>query len=131
MKPRSIQFPISNLVAFLERWWFRDSQSSHARNFAFMEDEKVRGAIESDRPVEDEDINTRGFFSSVPYSVVGREWAVVGRYKWKKQESMPVLEAKSTLHAKKHILRSSQRHRQKHVILTDSMTAAVGRKHNC
>lgn len=113
------------LGSFSERWRFRDPQSSHARSFAFIEDEKLRGAIEVDRPIEDEDVSAVGLFSSVPYNIVDRSWLVVGRYKWKKQESMPVLEARSTLHAVKHILRSSLRHRQKHVILTDSMTAAL------
>ena len=113
------------LGSFSERWRFRESKSSLARNFAFMEDEKIRGVIDLDGAFEEDEVEVFGHFSSVGYDIVDRPWSVVGRYQWRKQESMPVLEARSTLHAVKHILRSSGRHRQKHVVLTDSMTAAL------
>ena len=113
------------LGSFSERWRFRDSKSSLARNFTFMEDEKIRGAIDLDGAFEEEEVEGVDHFSSVGYNIVDRPWTVVGRYQRRKQESMPVLEARSTLHAVKHILRSSGRHRQRHVVLTDSMTAAL------
>ena len=59
---------------------------------------------------------------------------MVGRYKWRKPESMPVYEAMSSLYAMKHALRNVQNHSIRHIILTDSMTAAVaftkGRAHS-
>lgn len=62
-------------------------------------------------------------FEGVPFEVVDRDWAVVGRHKWVKSDTMPVNEARATLYAMKHILRSLDGFGKRHLILSDSMTA--------
>ena len=64
-------------------------------------------------------------FSTAPFSSVDRKWQVVGRHQWREVQSMPVLEGRAALHAIRHTIRSRQGFGMRHVILTDSMTAAV------
>ena len=40
-------------------------------------------------------------FSPVPAEILNRDWSVIGRHKWKRQQSMPILEGRVTLFAVK------------------------------
>lgn len=62
-------------------------------------------------------------FQPVPFAAVDRPWTVTGRYKWRRIEGMPVLEARATLHAVKHMLRRICGHHKRHLVLSDSMSA--------
>ena len=123
------------LGRYSERWRFKDPKASSARAFTFDEDENVRGlvSLQDERSDEGGEFSDSSSFGAVGFTVVNRAWHTVGRNQWKKKESMPVLECRATLHAVKHVLRSIGNHRQRHLILTDSMTAALavskGRAH--
>ena len=62
-------------------------------------------------------------FSPVPAEILNRDWSVIGRHKWKRQQSMPILEGRATLFAVKHFLRKVSNHHRKHLIFSDSMSA--------
>ena len=62
-------------------------------------------------------------FQTVDRQVLLKEWKVVGRYRWKRLEGMPTLEARATLYAVKHALRSISGFHKRHLILSDSMSA--------
>eukprot|EP00438_Fugacium_kawagutii_P018254 Skav220446 [mRNA] locus=scaffold254:128743:132882:- [translate_table: standard] len=64
-------------------------------------------------------------FQPLPFSAVNRSWAVVGRWKWKRQESMPILEARATLFAVKHMVRSTKNFGKRMLVFSDSMTAVA------
>lgn len=117
---------VEQLSRFSERWRFRDPEVSRARNLVIEENN------EEDRSfalVEEEEVDEIQFqpksFVGVGFGIVSRPWDLVGRCKWKKRESMPVLEARSSLFAVKHALRRISSQRKRHIILTDSMTAAL------
>ena len=114
-----------------ERWRFKDSRARDPRQYVLDEDHNLllangNGEIGTSQ--------VAGKFETVGFWAVDRAWHVVGRYKWRKHDSMPVYEAMSTLYAMKHALRSVNNHGKRHIILTDSMTAAVaftkGRAHS-
>ncbi|CAE7463997.1 unnamed protein product [Symbiodinium sp. CCMP2592] len=63
-------------------------------------------------------------FVPVAPGQVDRKWRVVGRYKWKRQEGMPVLEGRASLFAVKRLLRNVTSFHKRHLILSDS-TAAI------
>lgn len=52
-----------------------------------------------------------------------RTWTIVGRYKWNRRESIPVLEGRAVVHGVKHLLRNVGNFNKKHLILSDSLTA--------
>ena len=114
----------------IERWRFREEEAKNPRQFVITEDEQVlANEIDLGRSLE---VNhtTRlepcpRSFKTVGFSAVDRNWQVVGRYRWQRKESMPVYEARASLHAIQHHLRSLENFEKRHVILTDSMTAAV------
>lgn len=117
---------VEQLSRFSERWRFRDPEVSRARNLVIEENN------EEDRSfalVEEEEVDEIQFqprsFVGVGFGIVSRPWDLVGRCKWKQRESMPVLEARSSLFAVKHALRRISSQRKRHIILTDSMTAAL------
>ena len=72
-------------------------------------------------------------FEIVPFEAVTRKWKTVGRYRWKRVDGMPVLEARATCYGVRHLLRKQSNHGKRLLILTDSMTAACafskGRAH--
>lgn len=109
-KPRSSVFGCSTA----------DTDEAHVAQWAAADG----GQLEATRPL------LGGFgenkpvcFDPIPIQCLQTEWKVVGRYTWKRVESMPVLEARATLHAVKHFLRRSSSFHCKHLILSDSMSA--------
>ena len=122
------------LGGFSERWRFRDEDARNPSQFVVTEEEKNEighfrieennpGNVEGSQLVECNSCPRS--FKTVGFEVVDRSWQVVGRYRWQRRESMPVYEARASLHAIQHHLRSLRSFGQKHIILTDSMTAAV------
>lgn len=62
-------------------------------------------------------------FQQVPFSSVQQDWRVVGRYKWKRAEPIPVLESRASRFAVKHALRNASSFGQRHLVLSDSISA--------
>ena len=62
-------------------------------------------------------------FKAVPFSTVGRSWKVCGRYKWKRAEPIPVLEARASLFAIKHAARNIECFGKRLLVLSDSISA--------
>ena len=62
-------------------------------------------------------------FRNVSLDSVLKPWKVVGRYKWKRQEPIPVLEGRAALYAVKHAVRDVHNFHHRHLILSDSITA--------
>ena len=62
-------------------------------------------------------------FSPLRFSTLKKDWTVVGRYKWKRLEPIPVLEARAALYGVKHVLRNGANFSKRHLILSDSITA--------
>eukprot|EP00438_Fugacium_kawagutii_P031465 Skav222634 [mRNA] locus=scaffold10:187684:190948:+ [translate_table: standard] len=111
------------LVKHCERWRFRDEEARDARNFVLAEDDRINNTIEGGTLAFDSGCNQN--FATCPFEGVARDWKVVGRYRWKRLDSMPVYEALASLYAIKHAVRNSSHFGRRHIILTDSMTAAV------
>ena len=65
-------------------------------------------------------------FTDLQRDMYNRSWKVVGRFRWRRKQSMPVLEARASLYAVKHKLRSVSNFGKKHLILSDSMSAVCG-----
>lgn len=112
---------------FCARWRFKDPTTSKARNFS------QQNEIDSDMMNGEPSLIDECFastdrmtsdFSAVPFEAVDKQWQTVGRHRWKRPSTMPVNEARASLYALKHLLRSRENHRCKHLILSDSMTAA-------
>ena len=61
----------------------------------------------------------------VPFHVVNRPWQTICSFKWRKQQSVPVLDHRSGLNAIKHILRASANHGKKHLLLGDGMITTL------
>ncbi len=125
-------FPLSlvrELGQYNERWRFRDSHGCNPRQHILSEQLGQLGGISVGKQsivVEDEPdtiFQVEGF-QNVPFSAVDREWRTVGKHVWWDQASLPVYEARSGLYAAKHALRNRASFGQKHLILTDSLTAA-------
>ena len=62
-------------------------------------------------------------FKAVPFSTVDRSWKVCGRYKWKRAEPFPVLEARASLFAIKHAARNIECFGKRLLVLSDSISA--------
>ena len=62
-------------------------------------------------------------FQPLDIGAVDKPWRVIGRYKWKRIESIPVLEGRAALFAVKHKLRDSSNFHKRHLILSDSISA--------
>ena len=62
-------------------------------------------------------------FEPVPFKVVDRAWAVTGRHQWRRPLTLPVAEARASLNAVKHVIRTQANWGMKHLLLSDSMTA--------
>jgi len=111
---------LQQLGAYVERWRFKDDQARNPRHFVRATDEELFEV--ADVCGYDQGCN---YFKTVGYRTVDRSWQIVGRHRWRQQESMPVHEAQATLYGVRHILRKCSNFGKRHVILTDSMTAAV------
>eukprot|EP00438_Fugacium_kawagutii_P006869 Skav205284 [mRNA] locus=scaffold1690:137803:145924:+ [translate_table: standard] len=114
---------VKGLSGYNERWRFKSMETSNARQFTFVEDEKIRATMVED-VAEDDPTTGFGHEASVPFTTVDRGWKLVGRLPWKKVESMPVLESRATLFGVKHLMRNTSHHGRRMLILTDSMTSA-------
>ena len=108
------------LGLFTERWRSKDTDARDPRSYVLAEDERMCGLLGVSGEVFDDKK-----FSTVPFSAVDRTWTVVGRHRWRRPGTTPVYEALSSLYALKHALRTTKNFNKKHLILTDSMTAAV------
>eukprot|EP00438_Fugacium_kawagutii_P028256 Skav200691 [mRNA] locus=scaffold6391:1205:6504:+ [translate_table: standard] len=106
---------LSKLGAYVERWRFKDEAARNPRAFVQTCEEDIEVGYEESTKT----------FTTVGFGSVCRPWTVVGRSRWQRLEGMPVLEARATLFGIKHILRSCSNFGKRHIILTDSMTAAV------
>ena len=132
---------VQQLGMFSERWRYKDNRAKDPRSFVLSEDYRLfhQGTV-GDEPqpcaAEQQPLEAGhpGGFETVGFGAVERQWKVFGRHKWDKRETMPVYEARATLYAVKHCLRNLSNHGLRHVILTDSLTAAVaftkGRAHS-
>ena len=105
----------------LERWRFKDANAKDPRRYVLVEDERNFVVDEDSPPPND----VERHYKTVGFEAVDRHWQVVGRFKWLRADSMPVLEARASLYAVKHFLRNSTNFGQRLLVLTDSMTAAV------
>ena len=130
---------VKQLGQFSERWRFESETFSKPRGTAFGvgvtettdEAEAVQWASASGEPAATAQVpldfglgrKDESFFKPVPFEAVDRSWKVVGRYKWKRQEGMPVLEARATLFAIKHALRNVENVGKRHLVFSDSMSA--------
>ena len=114
---------IKQLGSYSERWRFKNPEFSTAR-MAIAEGEKIRWNEEVDDAFPQLQPNSTKF-RDVEFRHVTRDWKLVGRYRWKQVEAMPVLEAKANLYAVRHAMRRVSGHRKRHLVLTDSMTAAL------
>lgn len=115
---------IKELRSFNERWRFKNPEFSNARLVVAQEEEKVKWQDKVDEEFPPFKTNPTKF-KNVKFRHVTRDWKLVGRYRWKQVEAMPVLEAKANLYAVRHALRRVSGHRKRHLVLTDSMTAAL------
>ena len=123
---------VRELGKYNERWRFKSEATSLARNMVIEEEnERQMSLIENGEMPQDEP--SAASFEIVPFEAVTRKWKMVGRYKWKRVDGMPVLEARSTCYGVRHLLRKQSNHGKRFLILTDSMTAACafskGRAH--
>ena len=124
------QAQVRKLGQFNERWRFKEPGVARPRDHALV----AAGGGSPDETSEHYQVD-RDFqaFEPVAFGIVDRPWRTTACYRWKRKLSLPVAEARSTLHAVKHVLRSLSSHGQKHVVLSDSMTAVCaisrGRAH--
>ena len=118
---------VKELGGFCERWRFKDPTTSKARSFSQQQ------TVDTDMLTGEPSLIDECFasnervtsnFSAVPFEAVDKRWQTVGRHRWKTSSTMPVNEARASLYALKHLLRSRGNHGRKHLILSDSMTAA-------
>ena len=132
---------VQELGRYAERWRFKDERWRFPRKSATgifsgeESDEVVSHSWRGDSSLDCGNLpdSSSVVFKPLPFSAVDRPWKVVGRWKWKRQESIPILEARATLFAVKHMARSSSSFGKKHLIFSDSMTAVAsisrGRAH--
>lgn len=133
------QSEVQQLGRFSERWRFESKEFSQPRATALGIDlaagsDEV-GAMQwvssatshqegGPKPLfEGHGKQVESLFQMVDRQVLLKEWKVVGRYHWKRLEGMPTLEARATLYAVKHALRSISGFHKRHLILSDSMSA--------
>ena len=144
------EFPLKEVVElgrFSERWRFESEALSKLRSTAFGADVAV-GSEEADanlwaatttsqacsgiKPIQVVDQkNEDDVFKQLPFSTVDRAWKVVGRSKWRRIEAIPVLEARASLYAVKHALRSQGAFGKRHLVLSDSISAICALDRGC
>ena len=125
---------VKDLGKFSERWRFGDPEFAQARRSHLVDlggvgEDGVADNFKSNEQATQTDPfidRSRPVLRNVDFGVVDRPWTVVGRYKWKRQQSIPILEARAALYAVKHITRSVSGFGRRHLILSDSMTAISG-----
>lgn len=111
----------------VERWRFKDKQANNPRAFVQASDQVYEcNALDGELGFA-KAVSSGGSknFQTVPFDVVDRQWRVVGRHRWLREESMPVYEARASQYAIRHALRNTSNFGRRFIILTDSMTAAV------
>ena len=108
------------LGRFVERWRFKEDGCNNPHTFV-----QVEGELEGVHRAQDEEPNPALKFKGAPFTAVDRQWQVVGRKRWQREETMPVYEARATQYAVRHILRNQKNFGKKFIVLTDSVTAAV------
>ena len=127
---------VQQIGSFCERWRFKDPLVAKARASVEIDPHDmypVQLPLSYDDTPAEPNQEVWQHFMPVPFEAVQREWKTVGRHKWLRQSSMPVSEARATLYAVKHMLRGVDGFGRRHLVLTDSMTAACafsrGRAH--
>ena len=110
---------IGELGRFAERWRFQTAQHNKPRVSAFGADVsdaaqdygaaiwantdlQASSGLQPLRVVEAK--RDKEIFTQVPFETMDKKWKVCGRYKWKRLEPIPVLEARASLFAVKHAL---------------------------
>lgn len=110
-----------------ERWRFKGGHGGNHReqvlNEQFNEVGWSQHNFESDMKPDETFVEHDRKFHNVPFGAVDRDWKTVGMKFWKKRETLPVYEARSSLYAVKHILRKRDNFGKRHLILSDSLTA--------
>ena len=134
-------FPVEEVAEygrFSERWRFESESLSKLRATAFGVDvtsdsdeacavqwaasqDEARSGLKPIRVVEGK--SDEQVFKQLPFEAVDRFWKVVGRHKWRRVEAIPVLEARASLYAVKHALRSQEGFGKRHLVLSDSISA--------
>ena len=129
---------IGELGRFAERWRFQTAQHNKPRVSAFGADVsdaaqdygaaiwantdlQASSGLQPLRVVEAK--RDKEIFTQVPFETMDKKWKVCGRYKWKRLEPIPVLEARASLFAVKHALRRASSFNKRHLILSDSISA--------
>lgn len=129
---------VKDLGRFSERWRFTNEQHYRPRASAFGADvaltsqdsgaaiwatqqTEARGSRPPIQVVEPKQSND--VFVQVPFDTMDKQWKVCGRYRWKRFEAIPVLEARASLFAVKHALRRVSSFNKRHLVLSDSISA--------
>lgn len=113
---------VEKVGRYNERWRFKDPSTSKPRSFVAKEDEKTEIVyLDEDAP---EPPSKSTSFEAVPFEFIKTKWQVVGRHQWQRLEPMPVLEARASLFAVRRLMRKVDNLGKRHLILTDSLTAA-------
>ena len=119
---------------YSERWRFKNEEAMYARRHVLEHEQDVRLNSGESSGLERRVEGASASFEGVPWEAVDRKWKVVGRHRWWRQEGMPVLEARATFYAVRHLLRKVENHGKRFLVLTDSLTAALafgkGRAHS-
>ena len=110
-----------------ERWRFAGKNVQAPRSTA--QDVVLEPQVEPGNEMHDGSAMSSGKhvnqeFEPVPFSVVDREWTTLTSFRWSRVPTLPVGEARGAPFAVKHALRAIHNFGKRHLILTDSMTAA-------
>ncbi|CAE7241575.1 unnamed protein product [Symbiodinium sp. CCMP2592] len=118
---------VRRLGKYNERWRFRLPGGARPRSQTLAPGtDGARCSVEEATGVEDvlnDEDQAFDSFEPVTFETVDRTWAVTGRHKWRRPLTLPVAEARASLNAVKHIIRTQANWGGKHLLLSDSMTA--------
>ena len=129
---------VAELVRYSEHWRFDYPHLARPREHAFgvaIADDPQKAAAaawasneargpEGLRPIRVvQPKSHEQIFKTVPFSVVDRDWKVCGRHRWARPEPIPVLEARASLFAVRHALRSGRTFGKRVLILSGSISA--------
>ena len=114
---------VNQLGVCNERWRFKEIGGNNPRQRILEEQSGDKVYPFYNQVEEDQAEIPPPNFSSVPFEAVKRDWRTVVRHKWRAAGSLPVYEARSTLGAVKHVLRSTDNFGKKHLVFSDSMTS--------
>ena len=118
---------VKDVGQYSERWRFKDPSFRRARRQVFVGDEDSDPGAEDRLLVTESaesDVGRKCHFEAIGIDLMRGKWRTVGSHRWRRSITLPVAEARATLYAVKHILRSRHGFGQKHLIFSDSMTAA-------